>query len=212
MITDQLIENLREIVGDAHVLVGRAGTELYSYDASLARGKPGVVAFPADTQEAAAVVQAAYRAGVAYVPRGFGTNLSGGTVLTEGIIICLSRFNRIRGIFPESRHAVVQPGVTNRVPAADNPVFNITFANQGENDEFDVNVKVGVSAAGSDAINVQKRVDQPAAQTPEITLQVPLGETPTVGTPVTVRVEIVPVPGEITTDNNSGSYTVIFER
>ena len=107
----------------------------------------------------------------------------------------------------------LQPGgVVNRVPASSNPVFNVTFANQGENDEFDVNVKVGVSAPGSSAINVQKRVDQTAAQTPEITLQVPLGKSPTVGTPSTVRVEVVPVPGEQTTDNNSSTYTVIFER
>ena len=113
MITDQLIQELRGIVGDSHVLAGTAGTELYSYDASLARGKPGIVAFPADTQETAAVVRAANQAGVSLVPRGFGTNLSGGTVLTKGIIICLSRFNRILDIFPQGRYAIVQPGVTN---------------------------------------------------------------------------------------------------
>jgi hypothetical protein len=107
----------------------------------------------------------------------------------------------------------LEPGGTvNRVTAPANPVFTVKFANQGENDEFDVNVKVGVSAPGSSAINVQKRVDQTAAQTPEITLQVPLGKSPTVGTPSTVRVEVVPVPGEQTTDNNSSTYTVIFER
>ncbi len=113
MITDLLIEKLRGIVGKSHVLAGRAGTELYSYDASLAWGQPGIVVFPADTPAAAAIVSAASQAGVACVPRGFGTNLSGGTVLPEGIIICLSRFNRILGIYPKSRHAVVQPGVTN---------------------------------------------------------------------------------------------------
>lgn len=113
MITDHLIETLQKIVGKPHVLVGRAGTELYSYDASLAWGQPGVVVFPADTQEATAIVLAANQAGVSFVPRGFGTNLSGGTVLPEGIIICLSRFNRILGIYPQSRYAVAQPGVTN---------------------------------------------------------------------------------------------------
>ena len=113
MITDHLIETLQKIVGKSHVLVGRAGTELYSYDASLAWGQPGVVVFPADTQEVAAIVLAANQAGVSFVPRGFGTNLSGGTVLPEGIIICLSRFNRILGVYPHSRYAVAQPGVTN---------------------------------------------------------------------------------------------------
>jgi len=114
MITDKFIREMKEIVGPKHVSVSRATTELYSYDASLARGKPGVVVFPGTALEAARVVCSAQEAGIPFVPRGFGTNLSGGTiVVSEGLIICLSRMNRILGIYPESRHAVVQPGVTN---------------------------------------------------------------------------------------------------
>ena len=114
MLTDRFIGELRNIVGESQVSVNRAGTELYSYDASLARGQPGVVVFPADTREASLSVRAAQRAGISFVPRGFGTNLSGGTVLPSGgLVICLSRFNRILGIYPQSRHAIVQPGVTN---------------------------------------------------------------------------------------------------
>lgn len=114
MITDKFIREMKEIVGPKHVSVSRATTELYSYDASLARGKPGGVVFPGTALEAARVVCSAQEAGIPFVPRGFGTNLSGGTiVVSEGLIICLSRMNRILGIYPESRHAVVQPGVTN---------------------------------------------------------------------------------------------------
>ena len=114
MLTDSLIGELRNIVGEFQVSVNRADTELYSYDASLARGQPGVVVFPADTREASMIVRAANRAGITFVPRGFGTNLSGGTVLPSGgLVICLSRFNRILEVCPQSRHAVVQPGVTN---------------------------------------------------------------------------------------------------
>jgi glycolate oxidase subunit GlcD len=114
MITDKFIRGLQEIVGKEQVSVSRANTELYSYDASLARGKPGVVVFPADSRETARVVGAAHRAGIPFVPRGFGTNLSGGTIVTvEGLVVCLSRLNRILGIYPQSRYAVAQPGVTN---------------------------------------------------------------------------------------------------
>ena len=114
MLTDGFIGELRNIVGEFQVSVNRADTELYSYDASLARGQPGVVVFPADTREASMIVRAANRAGITFVPRGFGTNLSGGTVLPSGgLVICLSRFNRILEVCPQSRHAVVQPGVTN---------------------------------------------------------------------------------------------------
>ncbi|MEN8690322.1 MAG: FAD-binding protein, partial [Desulfobacterales bacterium] len=90
MLTDSLIGELRNIVGEFQVSVNRADTELYSYDASLARGQPGVVVFPADTREASMIVRAANRAGITFVPRGFGTNLSGGTVLPSGgLVICL---------------------------------------------------------------------------------------------------------------------------
>jgi hypothetical protein len=104
------------------------------------------------------------------------------------------------------------PDTTNRVAAPANPVFNVKFANQGENDEFDVNVKVSVSGGTGRPINVQKRVDQTASGGGEITVQVPLGTTPPVGDPVRVTVQIVPVPGEVNTDNNSQTYTVIFSR
>ncbi|MGD9281586.1 MAG: FAD-linked oxidase C-terminal domain-containing protein [Desulfobacterales bacterium] len=114
MITNQLIQDLRQIVGDAQVSVSRAETELYSYDASLAKGQPGVVVFPGDSDEVARAVKMTRQAGLPFVPRGFGTNLSGGTVLVSGgVVICLSRLNRILEISPRRRCAVVQPGVTN---------------------------------------------------------------------------------------------------
>lgn len=114
MLTDEFISRLRNIVGKSQVSVSRAETELYSYDASLAKGQPGVVVFPADAAEASRVVKATRKAGIPFVPRGFGTNLSGGTVLVSGgVVICLSRLNRIIDISPKRRCAVVQPGVTN---------------------------------------------------------------------------------------------------
>ncbi|MCK5420016.1 MAG: FAD-binding protein, partial [Desulfobacterales bacterium] len=114
MLSDELISNLRRIVGPSQVSVSRAETELYSYDASLAKGQPGVVVFPGNTGEAARIVKIVRQADIPFVPRGFGTNLSGGTVLVSGgVVICLSRLNRIIDISPQRRCAVLQPGVTN---------------------------------------------------------------------------------------------------
>jgi hypothetical protein len=101
------------------------------------------------------------------------------------------------------------PAVT-RVPAGSNTQFKVTFQNQGENDEFDVAVRVAIRGSGK-PINVQKRVDQTTAgQSVEAT--VPLGTAPPIGTPVRVQVTIAKVPGEVKTDNNTQSYTVIFTR
>ena len=48
------------------------------------------------------------------VPRGAGTSLSGGALpLADGILLGLSRMNRILELDYENRCAVVQPGVTN---------------------------------------------------------------------------------------------------
>ncbi|MFL5845558.1 MAG: hypothetical protein ACJ762_12780 [Solirubrobacteraceae bacterium] len=100
------------------------------------------------------------------------------------------------------------PDTTNRVAGGSNPTFNVKFANQGENDEFDVAIKVGVT--GIDP--VQKTVDQTAQGGAEIVVPVKLGKAPPIGTPVRVTVEIVKVPGEVNTDNNTATYTVIFSN
>jgi glycolate oxidase subunit GlcD len=114
MISENFKREMESIAGKGNVSASRTISELYSYDASLAKGKPGMVVFPANGNEVARVVRAARREGISFVPRGFGTNLSGGTIVADqGLIICLSRLNRILGIYPESRYAVVQPGVTN---------------------------------------------------------------------------------------------------
>ena len=114
MLDKSLLRQIEQIVGARHLGFGRADAEVYSYDASLATAVPDAVVLPADTEQTAAVVRAASRAGVRYVPRGFGTNLSGGSIAAGGgLVIGLARLNRILAIRPEGRYAVVQPGVTN---------------------------------------------------------------------------------------------------
>ncbi len=114
MNSDRFLEELKTIVGSDHVSTGPSQAEIYSYDASLARGKPDVIVFPGNAQEIAAVVRCANQVGMPFVSRGFGTNLSGGTVLSGGgLVIGLARLNRILEIHPHRRSAILQPGVTN---------------------------------------------------------------------------------------------------
>lgn len=105
----------------------------------------------------------------------------------------------------------LQPGgASNRIPASSNTAFTVTFANQGENAETGVRVRVQVSGAG-EPITVQRTVDQtePGANAE---VSVPLGQAPPIGTAVTVEVTVLPVPGEENTDNNQQEYTVLFTR
>jgi glycolate oxidase subunit GlcD len=114
MIPNDFLREVRRIVGPPHVSVGRTNAELYSYDGSLAFGTPDAIVFPGDSRETADVIRAASKAGVSCTPRGFGTNLSGGSVSPRGgVVICFSRMNRILAIEPERHCAIVQPGVTN---------------------------------------------------------------------------------------------------
>ncbi len=109
------LDRVRSIVGPEHALRGSTVAEVYSYDASLAQGFPDAVVFPGNTAQTAAVVRLLSRAGVPVIPRGFGTNLSGGSIaVAGGVVICTARLNRIVKLCPGDRYAVVEPGVTNQ--------------------------------------------------------------------------------------------------
>jgi glycolate oxidase len=110
----ELVQRLESIVGKGNVVHSRTGLLAYEYDASLARGMPDAVAFAVNTEQVSKLVTLAHREGIPFLPRGSGTNLSGGTVPTSGgIVIELSRMNRILEIDLKNRAAVVEPGVFN---------------------------------------------------------------------------------------------------
>lgn len=98
----------------------------------------------------------------------------------------------------------------NQLAAASNVTFSVRIANQGDNPETDVRVRVRIRGAG-DPISVQKVVDQTTAKA-ETTVSVPLGEAPPIGEAVSITVEVLPVPGETNTTNNTATYPAIFRR
>lgn len=111
---NKLIRSFQKIVGRQQVLVTPADLLLYSYDSSTATGRPEAVVFPATTEEVAKVVQLCARHGRPFIARGAGTNLSGGSAPTRGgVVIALTRMNRVLTLDTENFIAVVQPGVVN---------------------------------------------------------------------------------------------------
>ncbi len=106
----------------------------------------------------------------------------------------------------------LQPGgAVNRVQAGSNVSFTVKFANQGENDESDVRAIVRIRAPSLKTLSTTKTINQTKAKTSS-TVTVALSNAPPIGTPVTVEVEVRPVPGEKVTDNNKSTYTVLFQR
>jgi len=104
----------------------------------------------------------------------------------------------------------LEQGTANRITASAALAFNVTFENQGENDEKNVKVTVTIEGAGR-PISVSKIVPDTSAGS-EATASIPLGQSPPIGTPVTIKVQVAPVPGEESTDNNSAEYPAIFTR
>ena len=81
---------------------------------SLFREIPGAVVLPANEAEVITAVNLCREANIPLVARGAGTGLSGGaTPRADGVLLALSRMNRILEINPDSRTARVQPGVRN---------------------------------------------------------------------------------------------------
>ncbi len=107
-----LIERLSEIVGSEYVLSSHMDRMLYSYDASLEKGKPDVVVLPDSTEEVSRVMALAHSEKIPILGRGSGTNLTGGTIpIKGGIVVHFSRMNRILEIDLPNRTATVEPGV-----------------------------------------------------------------------------------------------------
>lgn len=112
--SDSLIASLESIVGARWVK--RRITELVPYDADGLpgyRAQPGLAVFPGTRDEVVRVVRALATAGVAFVPRGAGTGLSGGSLAKDIVVLGLNRLTRIVEIDAENRVAYVEPGVVN---------------------------------------------------------------------------------------------------
>lgn len=113
-INEQTLRRLRDIVGVAHVRTDDGVRAAYARDATpLFHHPPDVVVHPGDTGQVARVLALATAERIPVVPRGAGSNLCAGTVpVRGGIVLALTRLNRILEISPEEQLARVECGVT----------------------------------------------------------------------------------------------------
>jgi glycolate oxidase len=103
---------LKEIVGEGNFTDQLEELVPYSYDASMNVHRPDAAVWPESTEQVAAIVKFANDYKIPVVPRGAGTSLSGGVVpIRGGVILDLSRMNRILEMSIENRYARVQAGV-----------------------------------------------------------------------------------------------------
>jgi CARDB len=97
----------------------------------------------------------------------------------------------------------------NRLPASPPPTFTVNFTNGGDNDETNVKVTVEISGSGPTlrAQAIVASTTAGAAATASVTMR----QSPSTSGSSTIRVTVEPVLGEGNTDNNTATYTALFE-
>jgi glycolate oxidase subunit GlcD len=109
-----VVERLSDIVGARHVLVRQSELLVYNSDGLPGyRRQPKLAVFPGSRDEAIAVVRALAAEGLAFVPRGAGTGLSGGALADDIVVVGMHRLKKILALDVENRRATVEPGVVN---------------------------------------------------------------------------------------------------
>lgn len=106
------MRRLIEIVGEENFTDQLEELVPYSYDASMNVHRPNAAVWPETTEQVSEIVKFANEHKIPVVPRGAGTSLSGGAIpIHGGIIIDLSKMNRILEMSIENRYIRVQAGV-----------------------------------------------------------------------------------------------------
>ena len=86
----------------------------YSFDATLARGRAGGVAFPRNLDELVSVVQHASQRGIPIFTRGAGTGFSGGSIpLDGGLVISTEKMHRVLRFDAGAGEVEVECGIVN---------------------------------------------------------------------------------------------------
>lgn len=113
-LAENILAQLRQIVGADQVLTTKEDLIPYSFDGTAALTQmPGCVAFVTSTEHVAAVLKLANATRTPLVTRGSGTGLSGGSLPSaDCIVTCTARMNRILEVDRANLTMLVEPGVT----------------------------------------------------------------------------------------------------
>jgi len=109
------LQELRRVVGDAGLILHPDELRTYECDGlTNFRVVPMAVVLPSERDQVAQVVKVCARHKIAFVARGSGTGLSGGALPVQGgIVVSLTRLNRILEVDIANARVVVEPGVIN---------------------------------------------------------------------------------------------------
>src|SRR5580692_496313 len=112
---ERFLTELERISGTEAVLRDPLALMAYECDAlPHLRSSPAVVVLPSTAGQIQSIVRLCTRDGVPFVARGHGTGLSGGALpVPGGVVLALSRLNRVLEVDIDNRRVTVEPAVTN---------------------------------------------------------------------------------------------------
>lgn len=107
-----VLNELKAIVGEAHMLTELEDRYCYSFDSTFINSMPDLVLQPSSRDEIAAICRIAHANDIPIVTRGAATGLSGGAVPVKGgIVLEMTRLTKIIEINKVNRYAIVEPGI-----------------------------------------------------------------------------------------------------
>lgn len=111
-ISSHIIAKLTDIVGSALCTTRLEDLHCYSFDGTGKSFLPEVVVFPENSDQVSRVMALASQFSFPVVARGAGTGMTGGAVpLHGGLVLAMSRMNRIIEIDQKNQIGIVEPGV-----------------------------------------------------------------------------------------------------
>jgi len=112
MLDENILNELRAIVGDEHLMTSPEALVCYSYDGTFYDSLPDAVIHPGNTDEVSAILKVCDRQRIPIIPRGMASGLAAATVpLDGGLVLNMVRLNRILEIDVDNMMATVQAGV-----------------------------------------------------------------------------------------------------
>ncbi len=107
-----MVEQIGTIVGENNYSTRIADLYTYGFDASIHHVTPEIVVQPRSTEQVSKLMKLANSLKIPVVPRGAGTGLCGGAVpLKGGMVMDLTRMNKIKEIRVEDLYCVCEAGV-----------------------------------------------------------------------------------------------------
>ncbi|MDG4664435.1 FAD-binding and (Fe-S)-binding domain-containing protein [Mycobacterium sp. 236(2023)] len=160
----QSLQRALKSAGIGDVRVDTTSRAAYSSDASLYRVVPTAVVFPRGADDVAQTLAVCRGEGVPFTARGGGTSIAGNAVGT-GAVLDFSRYmNAVLDVDPDTRTAVVQPGVVQAALQTAAAPYGLRFGpDPSSHTRCTIGGMIGNNACGSRALGYGRTSDNVAA-------------------------------------------------